>query len=256
MGVFIEQGIATAAAEKDELLTLLRFPSTRSEGKSTSLAEYVGRMIEGQEEIYYLLGSDEFSVATSPHLDPFKARGLEVILLADPFDGYMMQGVHEFQGKKLRNVDDPGLTLSGEVEKNPDEAEPVADDELAQVVARVKTVLGDRVTEVRESQLLTDSPARLVSTNTGFEREMQRVRRLVEDDYKAPPKILELNRRHPLIRNLAGQMASAGNSPVIDPAIELLFDNLLLLEGLHPNPAAMAPRIQMMLERATKYWLW
>jgi molecular chaperone HtpG len=252
MGVFIKQGVATGAAEKNELLTLLRFPSTRSEGKATSLADYKGRMIEGQDEIYYLLGSDEFSVATSPHLDPFKARSLEVLLLSDPFDGYMMQSVHEFESKKLRNVDDPSLTLPGEVKPKEDEAEPVADADWAQVVARFKTVLGDRVTEVRESQLLTDSPARLLSTDTGFEREMQRVRRLVEDDYHTPPKILELNRRHPLVRNLASQIAASPSSPIIDPAIELLFDNLLLLEGLHPNPAAMAPRIQMMLERATK----
>ncbi len=252
MGPFIKQGVAMGAAEKDELLTLLRFPSTRSEGKAISLAEYAGRMAEGQEEIYYLLGSDPLSVATSPHLDPFKARNLEVLLLADPFDGYMMQSVHEFQGKQLRNVDDPGLSLPAVAEQPAEASEPVADAEWAEVVARFKTVLGDRVTEVRESQLLTDSPARLVSTNTGFEREMQRVRRLIEDDYKTPPKILELNRRHPLIRNLAARIAGEPGSPVVDPAIELLFDNLLLLEGLHPNPAGMAPRIQMMLERATR----
>lgn len=252
MGVFIKQGVAMGAAEKDELLTLLRFPTTRSEGKAIALADYAGRMAEGQEEIYYLLGSDEFSVATSPHLDPFKARGLEVLLLSDPFDGYMIQGVHEFQGKKLHNVDDPGLTLPREAQNKAEEAEPLADAEWAEVAARFKTVLGDRVTEVRESQLLTDSPARLVSTTTGFERELQRVRRLVEDDYKAPPKILELNRRHPLIRNLAAQITGGSEAALVEPAIELLFDNLLLLEGLHPNPAAMAPRIQLLLERATR----
>jgi molecular chaperone HtpG len=252
MGVFIKQGVATASGDKDDLLPLLRFPSTTSEGKPISLGDYTGRMVEGQEEIYYLLGSDPASVASSPHLDPFKARGLEVLLLADPFDGYVMQGVHEFQGKKLRNVDDPGLTLPGEVQEKAEESQPLADAEWAQVVARFKTVLGDRVTEIRESQLLTDSPARLVSTNTGFEREMQRVRRLVEDDYQAPPKILELNRRHPLVRNLGARITAEPGAVVIDPAIELLFDNLLLLEGLHPNPAGMAPRIQMMLERATR----
>lgn len=252
MGVFIKQGVAMGATEKDELLTLLRFVSTRSEGKPLALAEYAGRMVEGQEEIYYLLGSDPASAAASPHLDPFKARGLEVLLLSDPFDGYMMQSVHEFQGKKLRNVDDPGLALPGEVQQPVEEVEPVADADWAGVVARVKTVLADRVTEVRESQLLTGSPARLISPNTGFEREMQRVRRLIEDDYKAPPKILELNRRHPLIRNLAARITVEPGSPIIDPAIELLFDHLLLQEGLHPNPADMAPRIQMMLERATR----
>ncbi len=81
---------------------------------------------------------------------------------------------------------------------------------------------------------------------------MQRVRRLIEEDYQTPPKILELNRRHPLVRNLAERIKTEPAAPVIDPAIELLFDNLLLLEGLHPNPANMAPRIQLMLERATR----
>ena len=127
---------------------------------------------------------------------------------------------------------------------------PQAD--FAEVLARVKTVLGDRVTEVRESKLLTDSPARLVSPHAGFDRDMQRVRRLIEEDFKVPPKILELNRRHPLVRNLAAKMAGEPASPLVDAAIELLFENLLLLDGLHPNPAQMAPRIQMMLEAATK----
>ena len=252
MGVFIKQGVASGAADRDELLGLVRFVSTHSEGKPVSLNEIIGRMVEGQTDIYYLLGSDAGSVATSPHLDPFKARGIEVLLLSDPFDGFMMQSVHEFQGKKFQNVDDPSLALPGEVQEKTEEAEPLAGAEWAQVVARFKTVLGGRVTEVRESQLLTGSPARLVSPDAGFERDLQRVRRLVEQDYQAPPKIMELNRRHPLMRNLAARITTEPAAPLIDPAIELLFDNLLLMEGLHPNPAEMAPRIEMMLERATQ----
>ena len=252
MGVFIKQGVASGAGDKEELLGLLRFVSTRSDGKAVSLDDVVSRMVDGQTDIYYLLGSDPISVATSPHLDPFRARGIEVLLLSDPFDGLMMPAVHEYQGKKFRNVDDPGLVLPGEVQEKTEEAEPLADAEWAQVVARFKTVLGDRVTEVRESQLLTGSPARLVSPSAGFDRDMQRVRRLVEQDYQAPPKIMELNRRHPLMRNLAARITNEPAAPLIDPAIELLFDNLLLVEGLHPNPAEMAPRIQMMLERATQ----
>ena len=252
MGVFIKQGVATGAAERDELLRLLRFPSTRSEGKPISLADYIGRMGEGQTDIYYLLGGDAATVGSSPHLDPFKARGLEVLLLGDPFDGYMMQTAREFEGKPFRNVDDPGLTLPGEAEKKPEAAEPLPDADWADVVARFKMALGDRVTEVRESQLLVDSPARLISTNTGFEREMQRVRRIIEEDYKAPPKILELNRNHPLIRGLAGRIQSDPTSSVIDDGIALLFDILLLGEGLHPNPAEIAPRAQTILERALK----
>jgi molecular chaperone HtpG len=252
MGVFIKQGVATMSGDRDELLPLLRFPSTRSEGKPIALSEYVGRMKEGQTEIYYLLGGDEATVAGSPHLDPFKARGLEVLLLVDPFDGYMMQTVREFEGKAFRNVDDPGLTLPGEPEAKQEEGEPLPDAEWAEVAARFKTTLGDRVTEVRESTLLVDSPARLVSTDTGFEREMQRVRRIIEQDYQTPPKILELNRSHPLVRNLAARIKTDPGSPLVDGAIELLYDTLLLMEGLHPNPAQIAPRAQMILERALK----
>jgi molecular chaperone HtpG len=252
MGVFIKQGVASVSGDRDDLLPLLRFPSTKSEGKPIALSDYLSRMKEGQSEIYYLLGSDNATIASSPHLDPFKARGLEVLLLADPFDGYMMQSVREFEGKQFKNVDDPGLTPPGEPEEAKEESEPVPDADWAEVVARFKTTLGDRVTEVRESKLLVDSPARLVSTNTGFERDMQRVRRMIEEDYKAPPKILELNRHHAIVRSLAVRIESEPASPLIDGAIELLYDLLLLTEGLHPNPAEMAPRAQMMLERALK----
>jgi molecular chaperone HtpG len=250
MGIFLKQGVATMSGDREELLPLLRFVSTKSEGRVISLNEYVGRMREGQSEIYYLLGGDEATVASSPHLDPFKARGLEVLLLGDPFDGYMMQTAREFEGHQVKNVDDPGLTLPGKPEEKAQEAEPLPDGTWAEVLARFKTVLGDRVTEVRESKLLVDSAARLVSTHAGFEREMQRVRRMIEEDYTAPPKILELNRNHPLVRNLAARISNDPASPLVEGGIELLYDTLLLMEGLHPNPAQMVPRAQMILERA------
>ncbi len=267
-GVFLEQGVATSFSDQADLLPLLRFQSTQShsegrspkshsEGRSpknllTSLADYVARTIEGQTEIYYILGADPETDAASPHLDPFRARGLEVLTLADPFDGFMMQGVREFEGKKFRNVDDPGLELPGEVKAEEEPAAEVPAGDFAGVLARFKTTLGDRVTEVRESKVLVDSPARLVTPEAGFERDVQRVRRILEADYKIPPKILELNRRHPLIRNLAGLIARQPGAAVIEPAIALLFDNLLLVEGLHPNPAVMAPRTQALLKQATK----
>lgn len=251
-GVFFKQGIASQGGENADLLPLLRFQSSKSEGKLASLAEYAGRMVEGQGDIYYILGNDLASVAGSPHLDAFRARDLEVLYLADPFDGFMMQGLHEFEGKPFRNVDDPSLALPGTARETPPAEATVAAADLAGLFARCKQVLGDRITEVRESQALVDSPARLVSANTGFERDLQRVRRLLEQDYKLPPKILELNGHHPLVRNLAGRVASQPAAAMIDPAIELLFDNLLLVEGLHPNPAGMAPRIQALLEQATK----
>ncbi len=272
-GIFLKQGVAMQPGDNGDLLPLLRFNSTlgHSEGDDSafsgsetrqeqkkqekdnliSLSDYTGRMIPDQKEIYYLLAADLATAASSPHLDPFKARGIEVLALVDPFDGFMMQGLLEFEGKPFRNVDDPGLELPGEAVPEQAQPEEIAAEGFAHVLARFTQVLGERVAEVRESKVLVDNPARLVSPEAGFERDMQRVRRLIEQDYKIPPKILELNRRHPLIRNLAGLIERQPASPVIEPAIELLFDNLLLLEGLHPNPANMAPRIQTLLEQAT-----
>jgi molecular chaperone HtpG len=251
-GVFLKQGASTPLGEQSDLLPLLRFHTTRSEGKLIGLGEYVERMIEGQEEIYYLLGADLAALARSPHLDPCKARGIEVLLLSDPFDGLLMQGLPAFAEKAFRNVDDGDLQLPGEAQPRAEAVAETPEADFAQTLARCKLVLGDRITEVRGSKTLTDSPARLVSPTGGYERDVERLRRLIEQDFTIPARLLELNRQHPLVRNLTARIVAQPASPVIDTAIELLFDNLLLQEGLHANPAGMAPRIQALLEQATR----
>ena len=130
--------------------------------------------------------------------------------------------------------------------------EGVAQADFDQLIARFRRVLGDRVTQVRESKLLTDSPCRLVSPGAGPERDLQRVRRWLEQDFEVSAKILELNRRHPLVQHLAHLNTTHPGEAVIDPIIEQLFENLLLLDGLHPNPAQMVPRIHVLLEAAAK----
>ena len=252
-GVFIKQGVATNPLDHGDLLPLLRFHSSKSGDELVSLADYVARMAEGQNAIYYILGNDLTSVAHSPHLDSFKARDLEVLYLIDPFDGFVMQAVKEYEEKPLQNVDDPNLELPEQEATEPEpEEEPVAQADLAQLIARFKTVLGDRVAEVRESKVLTGSPARLVSPEGTPSQELHRVQRLLGQDVEIPPKILEINRRHPLIQNLSHLASIQASDAVTDAAIEQLFENLLLLEGLHPNPAQMVPRIQSLIEAATR----
>ncbi|HRJ41358.1 MAG TPA: molecular chaperone HtpG, partial [Caldilineaceae bacterium] len=118
------------------------------------------------------------------------------------------------------------------------------------LVGRVKQRLGERVADVRESKQLVDNPCRLVSPENEFDRDMQRLRRLMEQDFQTPVKILELNRRHGLVRNLAALMQNDSESRLIDATIEQLFANALLVEGIHPNPAEMVERIQMLMEAA------
>jgi molecular chaperone HtpG len=253
-GPFIKQGIAISPLDHDDLLPLLRFHSSISGDDLVSLADYVERMAEDQKAIYYILGSHRASVDHSPHLDTFRARDLQVLYMLDPLDGFMMQVLKEYQGKSFQNVDDPQLELPQLAEKEP-EAEPgggMTQTDFDQLTARFKDVLGDRVTQVRESRLLTGSPCRLVSPEAGPERELQRVRRLLEQDFQIPAKIMEVNRQHPLIQNLAHLITAQPENPLVDAAVEQLFENLLLLEGLHPNPAQMVPRIQTLLEVATR----
>jgi molecular chaperone HtpG len=247
-GVFVKQGVASDPPNREGLLPLLRFHSSKSGDDLVSVADYAERTSEGQEAIYYILAGDRDSATHSPHLDYFATHDLEVLYFLDPFDGLLAQAIGEYEGKPLRNVDDPGLELPVEEEK---EDEAVAEVDFDRLTERFKEVLGDQVTEVRESKLLADHPCRLVSPEAGPEWDLQRIRRLLGQEGEIPARILEINRRHPLIQNLAGLISTQSGEGVVDQTVEQLFDNLLLLEGLHPNPAQMVPRIQALLEAAT-----
>jgi molecular chaperone HtpG len=247
-GGFIKEGIATDPASHDDLVKLLRFHASGPEEGLISLSEYVQAMDEEQEAIYYILGEDLDSVANSPHLDYFHDRGIPVLYLVEPVDGFMVMALREFEGKPLQNVDAPDLDLP---EVEPEEAEEAIETpQLGDLIQRFKEVLGERVVDVRESKLLSGSPCRLVSPGDDPTAGMQRVRRLLNQDYEVPKKILEVNRRHPLMRNLAFLVANQPEEALIDPTIEQLYENALLLEGLHPNPAGMVPRVQQLLEQA------
>ncbi len=249
-GPFLKEGIAADPAVRDDLLPLLRFHSTKAESDAlVGLAEYAGRMAAGQSEIYYVLAGDLDSARRSPHLEALEARGLEALLLTDVVDSFMLGGLREFDGKALRNVDDPDLTLPGAAE----EAAAAIDDEaFARLSERANGVLGERITAVRGSTVLRASPARLVSPEAGPQRELARLQRLLERDYSVPPKILELNRAHPLVVDLARLAGERPDDPLVGLLIEQLYDNALLLEGLHPNPAGMVGRLQALLEAAAR----
>ncbi|MFO7168545.1 MAG: molecular chaperone HtpG [Chloroflexota bacterium] len=248
-GLFIKEGIATEYAARDDLLPLLRFYSTKSGDELTTLADYKSRMVEGQKEIYYILANDLASARRSPHLDALEARGIEALLLVDVMDSFMLTGLREYEGLKLRNADDSNLELPGSAEAP--EAQ-VSDDQFARIVTRVKEVLGERITAVRASNVLRNNPLRLVSPDDAANREMARIQRLVDRDYKVPPKIVEINRGHPLIANLAKLIESGADDALANALIEQLYDSALLLEGLHPNPADMVGRIQQLMEAAAR----
>jgi molecular chaperone HtpG len=252
-GVFLKEGVASDHSSHESLLDLVRFHSTKAAGEHewVSFKQYVERMGDDQKAIYYVLGEDRKSVARSPHLDYFRANDIEVLYLTDPIDGFMTTMLREYEGKTLQNVDDAGLELPKAKEDQSDDAKAgdTAKD-FDQLLERFKSVLGDRITSLRESKQLVNSPCRLVSPENSFDRDLQRIRRLTEQSYEAPKKMLEVNRNHPLIINLGQMLAQTPDNTLVDTTIEQLFNNALLLDGVYPNPADMVEHIQTLMEAA------
>ena len=251
-GRVLKEGIATDPMAKDEVLPFFRYHSSMAEGL-TSLDAYVDRMPEDQTDIYYVLGDDARSVANSPHLDPFQARGIEVLYWVDPLDALIAPALQEYKDKQFKNIDDASLELPDLDEEEREETEPILPEkDFNLFVGRCVTTLGERVIEVRPSKVLKDSPVRLVSPEDAQDRDMQRIMRYLDQEYEIPKKIMEVNRNHPLIVSLAQLLAEHPDAELINLSIEQLYDSALVQEGLHPNPVDMLPRIQELMELAAR----
>ena len=216
----------------------------------SSLDDYIGRMKSDQKDIYYILGDDERSVIYSPHLDIIKKHELEVLLLTEPIDPFMVVRLTKFKDHSLVNVASPDLKLPA-LEPEPEaEAEPTLDpNEWVGLIERFKTQLGDKTADVRMTDRLSDSPARLVDPEGVPNQEMQRVYRLLKEDFTTPKKVLELNPRHPILVQLNSLPSDADLGHMI---IDQIYEDALLIEGLHPDPAGMIDRIQRIIQAAIK----
>ncbi|MCA9888114.1 MAG: molecular chaperone HtpG [Anaerolineae bacterium] len=254
-GRFIKQGVVIAPQDKDDLTDLLWFQSTHDDDPEefTSLQSYVDRMVDGQNEIYYVVADDFSTARRSPHLEPFRQRGIEVLYFCDPVDAMLPMGLTEYGSFKLRAVDEADIDLTdvGTVDESVEQQESLESESVETLVERVKRVLGNRVSDVRMSKSLVGSPARLISAEGSDNRHMFRINRLLDRDYELPVKTLELNPRHPLMHNLSHMLESNASNPMIDLVAMQLFETALLQEGIHPDPASMAERLNMLMQAAT-----
>jgi HSP90 family molecular chaperone len=207
-------------------------------------------MKPSQKEVYYILGDDDRSVIYSPHLDIIKKHGFEVLLLTEPIDPFMVVRLTKYKDFSLVNVSSPDLKLPP-LEKGEGTEETVSlnPEEWIPLVDRVKNTLGDKVADVRMTDRLSDSPARLVDPEGVPNQEMQRVYRLLKEDFEIPKKVLELNPHHPILLQLNGMPADSELGQMI---IEQVYEDALLIEGLHPDPAGMIERIQKIIQAAIK----
>ena len=247
---YVKEGIAIEQTEPESLYPLLRFHTTTSATQWISLDDYLGRMKAEQKDIYYILGEDEHSVVFSPHLDIFKKLDFEVLLLVDPVDPFLAVRLAKYKDHNLVNVSSPDLKLPAlEKEAEAETAASIDPGEWITLIERFKSQLADKVADVRMTDRLSDSPARLVDPEGALNQELQRVYRLLKEEVQTPKKILELNPRHPILIHLNALPSDAELSQLV---IDQIYEDALLIEGLHPDPAGMIERIQKIMAAAIK----
>ena len=239
-GAVLKEGVGEDHANKEKIAGLIRFASTHNDtaDETVSLADYIGRMKEGQEKIYYVT-ADTFNAAkNSPHLEIFRKKGIEVLLLSDRVDEWVVGHLTEFEGKQLQSVAKGGLDLGKlEDETEKQEAEKAAD-EYKELLDKVKTALGDRVKDVRITHRLTDSPACLVADEHDPSGNLARLMKAAGQPMPSTKPILEINPQHPAVMRLKYEESR------FDDWAALLFEQATLAEGGQlDDPAGFVKRI-------------
>ncbi len=253
-GPFLKQGVASDLEYRDRLAKLLRYESTAGEGL-VSLAEYVKRMKESQPAIYFAIGESRKALENAPHLEGLRKRGYEVLLMTDPIDEWATESLREFEGKTLVSAMRADLKIEAtEEDKTARKAETQA---LQPILDRMRTVLGDRVTEVRPSDRLTDSPCCLVLASGGPHGYVERLLREAGRDVPKSSRILEVNPEHPIVRNLKSLVERGDQKDASDPRIadwiELLYAQALVAEGAPiDDPNGFARRLTSLLSAASQ----
>jgi molecular chaperone HtpG len=245
-GRVLKEGVGEDFANKEKIAGLLRFASTHADAadETVSLADYIGRMKEGQDRIHYVTAESFNAAKNSPHLEVFRKKGIEVLLLSDRVDEWLVGNLHEFSGKELASVAKGGLDLGkleDEAERKAQEAEA---EELKDLVAGIRKSLGERVKEVRVTHRLTESPACLVADEHDIGANLARLLKAAGQKGPESKPILEINPKHPVVLRLKDEKER------FDDWAAVLFDQALLAEGGSlDDPAAFVKRInQLMLE--------
>ncbi|WP_158808836.1 molecular chaperone HtpG [Beijerinckia sp. L45] len=249
-GSVLKEGLYEDPERRDAIYKLTRFAtSTHPEGKR-SLADYVAAMKENQTEIYYLLGEDLKRLQSSPQLEGFRARGLEVLMLPDPIDAFWIGNAQGFEGKPFKSVSQGAADLKNiPLEEGKEEPSHETSEEQVSLFARMKEVLADSVEDVRASDRLSESPVCLVAQDRGLDRRLERM--LAEHGQlgQATKPVLEVNAAHPLITALSGHTDAAA----FEDIVWLLLDEARLMEGEKPADApAFSARLTRILTKAAQ----
>jgi TNF receptor-associated protein 1 len=242
---FLKEGVANDYANREPLAKLLRFESSLTDpGAVCGLGDYVARMKDGQDAIYYLVGPGRDHVETSPYLEAFKARGLEVAYFTDAVDEYVVEALGTFDGKKLVSIRHGGV----ELDDADADGESLSDEETTALCEFLKNHLGDRVTRVDKGKRLVDSPVIALVPSDGMSPQMRQMMKAMDENFKDEVKVeLEINPRHPLIRKLAATREA--NPDLAGLVASQLFDNAMIAAGLLEDARDMVKRMIQLMEK-------
>ena len=245
-GLVLKEGLAEDNANQQEIAKLLRFASTHNDGseQTVALEDYVARMKEGQKAIYYITADSYIAAKNSPHLELFNKKGIEVLLLSDRIDEWVLGYFTEFDGKPLQAVTKSNLDLGDLADKEQEETQKEQDKEFGSFIERVKSYLGDRVKDVRLTHRLSDTPAIVSTDNDQMTTQMAKLFAAAGQPVPEVKYTFELNPEHVLVK----KTADVGDESEFGEWIELLLDQAMLSErGSLENPTAFIKRVNKLL---------
>jgi len=240
-----KEGLGEDFANKEKLAKLMRFASTHNsdDAQTVSFADYVSRMKDGQERIYYVTADSFAAAKNSPHLEVFKKKGIEVLLLTENVDEWWLGQFEEFDGKKLQSVAKGDLDLGALADEAEKKAQEKVADEFKPLIERIKLALADKVKEVRVTHRLTDSPACLVVDENELSGNLERMLKAAGQKVNASQPILEINPAHALISKL-----TLADGDAFTEMSQVLFDQALLAEGGQlEDPATFVKRVNKLI---------
>ncbi|MGD9788004.1 MAG: molecular chaperone HtpG [Sulfuricellaceae bacterium] len=241
-GLVLKEGVGEDFANKERIAKLLRFASTHSDtaDQTVSLTDYLGRMKEGQDKIYYITAETFAAAKSSPHLEVFRKKGIEVLLLSDRVDEWVVSSLPEFEGKPLQSVAKGGLDLGGLEDEQEKEAQKKEADEFKDLLEKMRESLGDKVKEVRVTHRLTDSASCLVVDSGDLSANLERMLKAAGQKVPSAKPILEINPGHPMVKKLKAEIGLER----FNDWSHILFDQALLAEGGQlEDPAAFVHRL-------------
>lgn len=253
-GAVLKEGLYDAFEHREALLKVVRFHSTHQEDELTSLEDYVSRMPEGQDKIYYISGENLNTLKNSPQLEGFKSRGIEVLFFTDTIDDFWLQTVIDYDGKPFQSATKGNIDLGRFEKENKEEKQEDRAESLGEDLEKLKEIVGDtlkdEVGEVRYSKRMTDSPVCLIAGDDEVDLRMERVLRIHQKYESQSKRVLEINPDHALIKRLASIAEKDENGPDLTDAAWLLLDQARIIQGEPiPDPASFAKRMSLFMER-------